>query len=355
MADSDHAHDQIDDATLARYLTGSSHPEEAARVERWLEADPAHRDELAVLRAAWNPGAPPEADSADTMWQWIAERMDAPLARPTVVRGGYGPHPSHARRSGLVAAAAIFLAVGALLVQQLGGFRSAASARSAAPAMRELATSRGERANGNLPDGSRVILAPESRLRIPATFAATPTSGATRDLYLEGEAFFVVTHDSTRPFRVHTASGIAEDLGTEFVVTAYPETRATRVVVQSGRVALGKGLTLAAGDLGRVDAAGMSSVRHGVDVAAYVGWTKGTLAFDEAPLDEALGQLARWYDLEIRLADPALGARRFTATFHDEPVARVLRTLEVALDVRAVQRGRLVTIGPSGPRTAPDR
>jgi len=363
--DNDKPDHHIDDAILARYLSGSCGPAELARVERWLAADPSHREELAMLRAAWNPSPVPEADEDDRMWHWLASRMDSPLPRPKLVRAGYRQYVAPSRRAGLVAAAVILAVGGALLFKATEDSRPAESAATTAAPMRELATSRGERAMGNLPDGSRVILGPDSRLQIPATFAATRSTRGARDVRLEGEAYFEVTHDSTRPFRVHTPTGTAEDLGTEFVVTAYPETSATRVVVASGLVVLRSpdasadagappvSLTLEAGDLGRIDSTGALILRRNVDVSAHVGWTKGELAFREAPLRDVIARLARWYDVDIQLADTSLGTRTFTATFHDEPVARVLRVLEIALHVRAQRSGRLVILRPAGAASAP--
>jgi ferric-dicitrate binding protein FerR (iron transport regulator) len=106
-------------------------------------------------------------------------------------------------------------------------------------------------------------------------------------------------------------------------------------------------LTLQSGDLGRIDSTGASTLRRNVDLSVYVGWAEGVLTFDETPLQDAIARLGRWYDLDIQLTDTALARRRFTATFHDEPVSQVLRTLEIALDVRARQTGRLVTLSPS--------
>lgn len=363
----DNPQDSIDEATLLRYLNGVCGPAELARVERWLAADPANRSELAVLSAAWNPPPLREADEGDQMWQSIAARMDAPLSRPRLARTAPA---ARSRRPALVAAALLLGAVGALAYELETRSRPApyVAATPSAPA-RELVTSRGQRATGYLPDGSRVILGPDTRLSIPATFAATQSLRGMRDVHLQGEAFFAVTHDSTRPFRVHTSNGVAEDLGTEFVVTAYPETRTTRVVVASGVVALRKPesgpsdghrsvlLTLEAGDLGRIDAIGTATLTRNVDLAAYVDWTKGTLVFDGAPVRDAVARLARWYDIEIRLTDSSLADRRFTARFNDEPVARVLRVLEIALDVRAEQSGQVVILRPvpaKRPRTGGD-
>ncbi|MGH9891029.1 MAG: FecR family protein, partial [bacterium] len=215
-----------------------------------------------------------------------------------------------------------------------------------------------ERAVFNLADGSRVMLGAESRLRIPAAY--NTVAGGGRHLFLEGEAYFEVQHDSTRPFLVETPTGIAEDLGTEFVVTAYPETQGMRVVVKTGIVALrglvpaqsgGAGLvdtaallTLEAGDVARLDTSGVARLNRGVDIRRHLAWTEGTVLFDGTQLDEAVLQLGRWYDLDIRLADPSLGALPLTATFRNEPAPQMLRLLELALDVRVEQDGRHVIL-----------
>ena len=77
------------------------------------------------------------------------------------------------------------------------------------------------------------MLNAESRLRYPADFGATA-----RDVELVGEGYFEVVHDSTRPFRVHAGGSVTEDLGTHFVVRAYPELRHVDVAVTEGLVSL---------------------------------------------------------------------------------------------------------------------
>lgn len=348
---------QPDDATILRYLSGACEPAELARVVSWLKADPARQAEIAALQVAWNPAPPADADPDDRMWRSLAARMNEG-PRPFVLQP---QTPSskwqHLRRIGVIAATLLLIAGGAFLLRfPLGDWRAGAGAPFAgAPfvgaLMQELVTPRGARVTGNLPDGSRVVLAPGSRLQIPTSFAINPSAAGGRDVYLQGEAFFEVTHDARRPFRVHTANGIVEDLGTEFVVTAYPESGVTRAVVASGVVALrGRGrttrgdVTLRTGDLGRIDAAGPVLLAKSVDVAKYVNWTRGELVFDHVPLQEAIVTIGRWYDVNIELVDTVLGHRRLTTTFHDESIAEVLRVLEVAFAARAEHAGRSIVL-----------
>ena len=66
--------------------------------------------------------------------------------------------------------------------------------------------------------------------------------------------------------------------------------------------------------------------------------------FQDTPLRDAAVQLGRWYDLDVRLADTTLGAKRLTATFKDEPLSQVLHLIAASLDVRIGQQGRVVTV-----------
>jgi ferric-dicitrate binding protein FerR (iron transport regulator) len=87
-----------------------------------------------------------------------------------------------------------------------------------------------ERRTVQLPDGSHVSLEQGSTLNYPDSF-----SGKTREIYLDGEAFFEVTKNPARPFKVHTRLITTTVLGTSFNVEAYAN-RQARIVVVTGRV-----------------------------------------------------------------------------------------------------------------------
>jgi transmembrane sensor len=334
---------------LERYVTGQGTSEELAELERWVSGSPELQALVEGMRSAGRvPGAQVQVWDTDSAWRRVSRRMRW-FRRPPIA-------PAAARRSSawLVGAVAAGLALAAGSSLYIVESRDNATA-AAAPA-REVVTRRGERAAFNLADGSRVILGAESRLSIPAAYNR---AGSARELHLEGQGYFVVTHDSQRPFRVNTSLGVAEDLGTEFVVTTYPEARGMRVVVASGRVALRQAaggrtpssdslplVTLSPGDLARLDSAGTATVRR-VDPASYVAWTEGALVFNGTPLGDVVPQLSRWYDLDIRLSDNSLATRRLTATFRDQSVSQVLDLMALSLDLQVVRDGRTVTLRPS--------
>jgi len=160
-----------------------------------------------------------------------------------------------------------------------------------------------------------------------------------------------VTHDSLRPFSVHTARGDVLDLGTAFAVTSYPGDSTMRVVVSEGRVRVSvrnrpstSGPILEQGDFASVGSAPAPSVEHGVDVGQYLGWTQGRLSFYRAPLSDVVVQLGRWYDLRFVLQDSSLRSRRVTMSVSTTSADALVDAMSTALGLRAVRRGDTITL-----------
>lgn len=85
----------------------------------------------------------------------------------------------------------------------------------------------------SLEDGSRVTLAPESRIRYARKFV-----GGKREVYLTGEAFFDISKDPARPFFVYANELVTKVLGTSFTIKAYKTSKEVTVEVKTGRVSV---------------------------------------------------------------------------------------------------------------------
>lgn len=214
--------------------------------------------------------------------------------------------------------------------------------------MREVVTGTGERARITLGDGSTVVLGARSRLGIPADFGER-----TRELDAEGEAYFNVARDSTRPFIVHAGGARTVDLGTAFVVRAYPEDSHVKVVVTEGSVALGADTpdaaaipptVLRSGQMGRLDAGARLPTVTPVDPAAYTSWMDGRLSFDNAPLPEVIAEIGRWHGAELVLADTSLARETVTASLAADSFGEALQTLTTVLALRVERRGSTVVL-----------
>ena len=157
-----------------------------------------------------------------------------------------------------------------------------------------------------LSDGSTVTLNGNSRLRYAALWA----TGQTREVWLDGEGFFQVTHQRNHErFVVHLPNKLnIEVLGTQFNVMAR-ENRA-KVVLNNGKIRLDVGeqtkekLVMRPGDLFYADVKAKVYYRKRVDAAAQSAWQTGKLAFDGTSLLEVAQMLEDTYGVTVVITDP---------------------------------------------------
>jgi len=346
-----------DSSLLARFLSGECTQLEELAVQAWLREDPAHEEELRRLGAAW---AQPGRDAAesrgldvDAFWTELRARINepAPHSERRVARLVPTAGVESRRRWWIIpsaAAALVLVAAGRFLWRDRP---PAAAVSGESPPMREVATGPGQRAEVKLGDGSAVILGVKSRLRFPTVLARR-----SRELHLEGEAYFIVTRDSTRPFIVHAAGSKTVDLGTAFVLRAYAAERRVQVVVTEGRVALGADrpgapapTEIGQGELGQLALGGSVPMVTAVDTSAYTAWLRGQLVFNNTPLADVITELGRWHKVEIQLGDPSLAREELTATFIAESLEETLRTLSTPLQLRVERRGTTVVLRRGSP------
>jgi ferric-dicitrate binding protein FerR (iron transport regulator) len=221
----------------------------------------------------------------------------------------------------------------------------------------EVQTAVGERRTVTLPDSSRVILSPASALRIAPDFA-----GTTRRVYLRGQALFRVRHDSARRFLVHAGGTVAEDLGTEFDVRAYPGDSTVRVVVREGivavrpdRASVDSATILRPNDVARLAESGDADVLHDQNVDRLLAWTDGEIVFDDSRLADVAAELERWFAIELRFADPLLKELHLTGSYSTtSSLDEVLRIIGKSLEstgLRIERQGAIVTFTRANARS----
>lgn len=345
---------------LDRYLAGDAQSSDVAIVREWVAADPRRAQVLDDLRQIRQVAiASRRHRGAGEAWQRLLGRLG--VEPRTVVTGrAPGSHVRHvAQRTRLVPdfrghrlwyaiAATLLLAVSLplIVVTRAALHRSSVRAQPAADASRTFATARGRRSEVRLPDGTRVSLAPESRV----TWTAGGDS-LERNVLLQGEAYFDVVHDEHRTFRVRAGNVVIRDIGTRFAVRAYPTDTVVRVAVTNGQVRVraanappSSGAILDAGMLGIVNAAGETSMHKDADTARYNAFARGQMQFVRTPLRAVVAELDRWYDIDVQLADSTLGKRRITATLDDQTLPDLLTQLGITLNLRVTRNGRVVVL-----------
>ncbi len=355
---------------LDRYLAGELGSAERERFESWVALSPERQAWVAAVRRITRetPHISTRSTVAtDAAWLRVSRRLGLPgsaggewpatsgAAEARDARSGSGLSKARApwgrpqrrfRVGGRLVfagalAASVALVTGVALIRELP--------RHAAPA-RRFDTATGERETVTLSDGTRFMLAPASVVTVDGEYGRSA-----RVVTLDGEASFTVTHDERRPFSVRTPWATVRDVGTRFVVRAYTDDRRTQVAVREGAVSLivpgtdAPTATLRPDGAATIDNQGHVALRTARDDDGLIAWTRGDIVFRDTPLADAVRDLGRSFDLEIRIADPSLTRLPITATFSGQPADVVLDDITAIVGARYERSGRVVVIRPSRP------
>lgn len=213
----------------------------------------------------------------------------------------------------------------------LAGVASFAFLAPQKPPAIAFATEIGERRTVKLPDGSVVELNTNTELRVSQ-------SGRLRDATLvRGEAVFNVERDPDRPFRVAAGSAEITVTGTVFGVSALGDGSSVYVVSGAVDVAgkISGGETLLAGDSIIVDKNGVSAQPRKFDPRDLLAWRHGKTRFSDAPLDEVLSDLNRYFEKPVVAGEPGLAQLPVSGEFDIRDQATALRAVALVhqLDV----------------------
>ncbi|WP_343669725.1 FecR domain-containing protein [Chitinophaga sp.] len=281
------------DSLIVRSLENSLSPSEQTMLQTWLNEDAAHRRYFDEIRRTWTITGEHDIDFIpDTAanWQRFKERVyttEAPALQVVSNRKMYLR----------VAASITGIAVATLLYFTLRG-----------PNEITTLTAANEKKTIKLPDGSKVYMNHNSRLRYDKQLA-----GAERAIYLEGEAFFEVANQPGRPFVVYANETQTQVLGTSFDVRAYAATP-VEVTVVTGKVAVSHDTHKLVVTPGRkvIFAAGKQPEENANDDANFIAWKENRFVFDNMQIHDIVKTLENYYGVKIIVADKSIDTMRPT-------------------------------------------
>lgn len=195
----------------------------------------------------------------------------------------------------------------------------------------------GMTASVTLPDETRVTLNSNSAIIYPVSF-----DKKSRDVRLEGEAYFEVTQDA-RPFQVATPQeAVVKVYGTQFNVEAYATDDKVTATLVEGSIAMTcknkKNVwteqKIRPGQEA-VYAAKQRSIKVAqADVEAAISWKEGKLVFRNTPFKEVLDILSKRFDVEFAVKNPDCYEASFTGTLEKLRLERVLEYISVSSTIR---------------------
>ena len=187
-------------------------------------------------------------------------------------------------------------------------------------------TDAGQMREVTLPDGTEVILNVASSLKYNARYGKE-----TREVWLDGEAYFDVKSDAGCPFSIHSGQLDVNVTGTSFNVCSYPDDPRASVTVKSGRVGVVYGsddirMTLRQDEEIVINTADSSVSRNTVKVNNALAWMSGALVFRQNTLEEAIRILQRYYPCKIELRD-STSRIRLSGTHDNKSLESVLESI----------------------------
>jgi transmembrane sensor len=216
-----------------------------------------------------------------------------------------------------------------------------------------ISTPRGGQYEIVLPDGSKVWLNAASSLRFPTAF-----TGRERRVELNGEGYFEIAKDASRPFKVAILPSTRavgpvdapeiEVLGTEFNIMAYGDEPSVNTTLVNGSVKLKKAdqsWLLKPGQQARLTTDGAVDMDEAADVDAVTAWKNGRFEFS-GNIKGIMRQIARWYDVDVQyegnVSDKAFGG----TISRTANVSEILKVFELTGSIHFKIDGKMITVEP---------
>jgi ferric-dicitrate binding protein FerR (iron transport regulator) len=201
----------------------------------------------------------------------------------------------------------------------------------AANTLNTLATGRGEQSPYplTLSDGSKVWLNAASSISFPTQF-----TGSERVVTTQGEVYFEIAHDKTKPFKVISGRQKVTVLGTHFNVKAYDDEHTILTTLLEGSVKVNDLSSAATGLLtpGQQSTLDRNNGKLAIEKAnieEVIAWKNGFFMFNDQQITSIMKSISRWYDMDVQYQNFSNNTDRFGGTFsRSSNLADILNSLQ---------------------------
>lgn len=190
-----------------------------------------------------------------------------------------------------------------------------------------------------LPDGTSVQLGPGSKLAYPEQFGRK-----SREVELDGQAFFDISKDPKRPFIVKTQSMEVEALGTAFELFSYNIENRSEAILLNGKLKVNlidpktdrrTELILLPDDKIEYNIRDKKVTHYSVNADTYTSWRKrGILTFENEKLSMIIPRLEQWYGRKVICEKETAEKYKFTFKVRDESLDRILYMMSESSPIR---------------------
>lgn len=216
------------------------------------------------------------------------------------------------------------------------------AARNGYTTLSEVRVDHGEHKQVTLPDGTVVTLNAGTTLRYPTEFAS-----GIRLVEMDGEAFFEVRKDESKPFVVRTQQADIKVLGTSFNVKAYPEDELMAVSVRTGKVEVDMPesiMRLLPDEQLVVNHINGEIYKKNEDTRKVTSWLQGGLYFNRTSIRGVAHDLERMYDREIVLDPHCVFDEHIYGEHDNKSLESVLNAIQYSTGIRYRKDGNRIVL-----------
>jgi transmembrane sensor len=360
---------EIDFQVLLKYLEGTASKAEKIKVREWFNNPESEKELFEQCLQYWDtislePSIGEYSDTIilDSIHHKINIEEELFQTRPNIFKS-------------LTRYAAIFLiavSMSGVIFYFLGKNHASVPKES----FSELNVPLGSKAKFTLPDGTSVTLNAGSRLKYNSRFGMED-----RVVQLDGEGYFKVAKDASRPFIVKTSYLSVRALGTEFNVKAYPDDKTIETTLVEGSVNIesisdtkvaemhvlkpNQKFTYYKKDSTIVDESvrGKEQIKskslpvekkiavpiprlvtENINIEPVISWKENRWIFEKQSLSQIAVALERKFDVQIKFESDRLKTYRFTGIIINEPIEQVLEVMSITAPINFKLKGRVVTL-----------
>jgi len=309
---------------VTRKLSAEASPEELEELAGLIKQDPSLKEEYDILNRYWQQENQQQTANTEFALQKILTQLgiETELKQET--------EESRVRKlpvwKKFTRIAAAVIALGGLSIGLYSLVNTSSSADN--KSLVQKLNAKGVKSTIALADGSKVWLNADSKLQYPKSF-----TGNTREVYLNGEAFFDIEKNPSRPFIIHLAKGTIRVLGTSFNIKAYDNEPIVETSVATGKVAFIPKLK----DNTEADTIFLTSNNKVIyqpetgktTTAATVSeedkaWTDGKLLFRSMLFEEIAIELERNFGKRVVFEDDEIKSYKLTGSFQNNTLSEIL-------------------------------
>lgn len=289
---------------LYKFFEGKASPKEQRLIGQWLDESEKHKEVL------------------------VRERM---VFDAMIVSGGITDRQSvqsRKKRTRVIFMELLRVAAVILVMFLVGGYIYVRKMEEIRLANNIVTVPVGQRVNLQLPDGTSVWLNASSEIIYPAYF-----SGSTREIHLNGEAYFEVEHNASKPFIVHTETFDIKVLGTKFNVEAYKGMEGFTTALMEGSVEVtdrkNKDKSVRLYPAQKVAFRNGELCKSPIDNYDVYRWREGLICFKETRFADLMRQLEKNYGVRILINNEAVKEKVFSGKFRTtDGIDNALRLLQ---------------------------